>query len=115
METSNRFPAFMAYVPIIGWFYVIFTQRDNALARFHLRQSIGLFLFLVVVFCAWALAGWLLAWIPYMIVFGVALFALVIGALIFAAIILLAGMANALDGRARYLPIFGRYANHLPF
>lgn len=115
MTKYSPIPAIVAYlIPIVGWLYVYVFQRTNALAIYHLRQSIGLVLFLIGSFLAWIVVGWLLAWIPYMAVFSVALFAVVIAAYIFGAVAWLMGMINAAKNVATPLPIFGEWANRLP-
>ncbi len=115
MERSQRWPAFIAYLlPVFGWIYVGVFQSKNQFARFHLRQAIGLFLFLVFIPLVWALVSWLLAWIPYAFILGMAFFSLVMAAFVFGVIAWITGMVNALSYRAAYLPIIGRYSNQLP-
>jgi uncharacterized membrane protein len=115
MEKPRRFPAFLAYlVPILGSIYVLVFQRKNAFAVFHARQSLGLVIFIVGTFLAWLVAGYLLSLIPYMIVFTVSLFSLVISAAVFSIIAWIMGMVNALKGRVVILPLFGNFANSLP-
>lgn len=114
MDNIKRFPAVIAYLPVIGWLYVLFFERKNPLAMFHARQSIGLALFLLAIFAGWAVIGWVLAWIPYAFIFSMALFALVIGAFVYGLVIWIIGIINAIQGRAAILPIFGRMANNLP-
>ncbi len=114
MNKSQRFPAFIAYLlPVVGWLYVLLFQRKNSLAMFHVRQSIGLFLFLAVTGVAWAVVTWILAWIPFGFLFGIMLFALVITAIIVGVVAWIIGMINALSGRVALLPIFGRMASRL--
>ena len=114
MDSYSRFPAVFAYVPVVGWLYALMLQRSNPLAVFHARQAIGLVLFIAAVFVAWIVVGWLLAWLPYGIIFSSAAFALVLGAFIFGAIALLVVLLNAARGRVAYLPIVGKLANRLP-
>jgi uncharacterized membrane protein len=114
MSKSSPFPALIAYIPVIGWLYVYFTQRQNPLAVFHLRQSVGLFLFLVATFVIWVIVGYLIALIPYMAVFSVALFTIVIAIYIFGVVAWVAGIVNALNNRSTPLPFFGQWANRLP-
>lgn len=97
-----------AYVPVIGWLYVYVFQRENAPAMYHLRQSVGLALFLIGSLAGWAVVAWVLAWIPYMGVLGVALFSLVIAAYLFGAVAWIIGLINALTGRVAPLPGIGR-------
>jgi uncharacterized membrane protein len=110
----NNVSAFLAYIPIIGWLYVIFFQRNNLLAIFHLRQSIGLFLFLVGALLVWAVIAWIIAWIPYAAVLGITLFAIVILAYMYGFVAWIYGMNNALRNRLVKLPLFGEWANRLP-
>lgn len=111
---SSRLAAVIAYVPVIGWLYVFALQRQNPLAMYHLRQSIGMVLFLIAVAVGWALVAWLLAWIPFAFILGIALFALVIAAYFYSVVLLLIGLRNALTAKLTPLPIFGEWASHLP-
>jgi uncharacterized membrane protein len=114
MTDRERILAFIAYIPVVGWIYIWYAHRTEPYVLFHLRQSVGLVLFLLAVFCGWVGIGWVLAWIPYMVVFSVALFALVIAAFIYGIIAWLLGIANAFNGKVSYLPIMGESFNRLP-
>jgi uncharacterized membrane protein len=115
MNTSSRLPAVLAYLlPVLGWLYVFFFQRRNSLALYHLRQAIGLVVFLIVTLIAWGVVGWLLAWIPYLSILSIALFALVVGVYLYGIVAWLIGIYNALRDRESPLPLFGRFANRLP-
>ena len=114
MNGEDRVSAMLAYVPVVGWLYVFLLQRKSALAVFHLRQSIGLFIFLVAAVVVWAVVAWLVAWIPYAAAISVASFTMVILAYIFGVIAWLMGVINALNNQSKPLPIFGRRANNLP-
>ena len=115
MKTSRRFPAFIAYLlPVIGWLIVVLFYRKNPFAMFHLRQAIGLFMFLLIMFGGWAVVAWVIAWIPYMAALSAALFTMVIVSYIYGVVIWIMGMRNALNERVVYLPVFGRIANQLP-
>ena len=115
MSMSSRLPAVLAYLlPILGWLYVYFFQRKNSLALYHLRQAIGLVVFLIVTLIAWGVVGWLLAWIPYLDVLSIALFALVVGAYFYGIVVWLFGIYNALCARQSPLPAFGQWASRLP-
>ncbi len=115
MSRPSRVPAVIVYlIPFLGWLYVYVFQRQNSLAVYHLRQSVGLFLFLVISLVAWAVVAWLLAWIPLMAVLGVGLFTLVIAAYLYGAIAWILGLLNALRGKTVPLPGFGRWASRLP-
>src|SRR3990172_1072711 len=99
MNTSN-FSAFIAYLlPVIGWLYVWLFRRKDAYALYHLRQAIALLCILVIVIADWAIAAWVVAWIPYGFVLSMALFALVITAAFGIGVAWIIGMVNALRGR----------------
>ena len=61
MNENSSIPALIAYIPVVGWLYVYLLQRKNPLAVFHLRQSVGLFLFLVGIFVGWAVIAYVRA------------------------------------------------------
>jgi len=113
---SEHFDAAVAYVPVIGWIYVALSPRKDEFSLFHLRQSVGLIVFLLAVFAGWVIVSWILAWIPYGVVIASTLFTLVVGALLFGVAALIAGVFNAVRGKMNPLPIFGRWAhNKLPW
>jgi uncharacterized membrane protein len=115
VNSSQRFQAFIAYfLPVIGWIYLGIFQSKNQFARFHMRQSVGLFLFLILITAAWGIVTWLLAWIPYAFVFGIALFSLPLVSYIFGVIAWIIGMINALRLREANLPVIGGYSSRLP-
>lgn len=114
MDTSlNRLVAGIAYIPIIGWLYILIFKRQDEFAMFHVRQSIGLFLFLIFLFLGWAAFGWLISWLPYGMLIAVTLFAIIIVAVGFGVVAWIMGIIYALQGRVAFLPIFGRMANRL--
>ena len=114
MDTSQRISAAVAYLPVVGWVYVYLAQRKNPLAVFHLRQSIGLILFLVIAFAVWMAASWVAGWIPYGVILISAMFTMVLTALVFGVVAWVMGVVNALNERMVLLPVFGRMANRMP-
>ncbi len=114
MNTQSPFPAVIAYIPILGWLYVYLTQRKDPFAVFHLRQSVGLVLFLIGAFLTWVVVGYLLAIIPYMAIFSAALFTIVIAVYIFGFVTWIMGILNAIKSQSTPLPLFGRWASRLP-
>lgn len=104
----------MAYIPVIGWVYIDVAQRSNALAVYHLRQAVGLCLFLMGTLATWIVVAYVLAWLPLMVVVSVALFTVVIAAYAYGVVAWVMGLSNALRNRAVPLPVFGRWANRLP-
>jgi uncharacterized membrane protein len=114
VNTSERFAATLSYLLLpIGWLYVLLFGRRSAFAVFHCKQSIAIVGFVLIASAAWVGVGWLLAWIPFGAVVGVALFSLVIAALVCAAVIWILGMVSALRGRMAPLPIVGGWARRL--
>ena len=111
---SSRWHACVAYIPVLGWIYILIFQRQDEFAMFHVRQSIGLILFLIIAFLAWVAAGWVIAWIPYGMLINVLLFTIVMSAVGFGVIAWIMGIVYALQGRVAFLPIFGKMANRLP-
>jgi uncharacterized membrane protein len=114
MNASTRFASVVAYIPVIGWLYVLLFQPRNVFAVFHLRQAIGLVLFLIVVILAYLAFSWVISWIPYGFLIANALFALIMATSFFVIIMWIIGMINAAQGRATILPVFGRRASRLP-
>jgi uncharacterized membrane protein len=113
MSASERTASLIAYIPILGWIYVLLFQHRKPLPMFHVRQSIGLFGFLLAVFGVWIVIAWLTVWIPYAFTLGIALFNVVIAAFAFGLVVWIMGIVNALRGRMALLPIFGQTANRL--
>jgi uncharacterized membrane protein len=114
MEFSDRFSAFIAYLPVIGWIYVLLQKRRDPLPMFHVRQSIGLFIFLAAFFAGWFAVIWLLSLIPFGFMLGIALFTIVIATFLFGIVAWVTGIFHALQGRRVLLPLFGKLANRLP-
>jgi len=114
MSTSERISAAVAYIPVIGWVYAYFVQRKNELTMFHLRQSISLFGNLIAVFAVWAVVAWVITWIPFGVIFGVALFSLVMAAFLVGVVAWLVGISNALRGLMNEVPLFNSWARRLP-
>ncbi len=115
MKNSDRLIAAIAYLlPVLGWLYIWILERKNRFAMFHLRQSVGIFLAVLITFAGWAVVGWVLAWIPYVFVLSIMLYALVVLVVLVAAIAWVVGIINALRLRQQYIPVFGRWANRLP-
>jgi uncharacterized membrane protein len=113
MDSVDRFSAFFSYIPVIGWLYVLLVKRQNSLSMFHVRQSIGLFIFLVATFAAWVAFTWIVSWIPFGFMVGIAIFTLVIIVFIFGIIAWVTGIVHALQGRMDLLPLIGKTANSI--
>jgi uncharacterized membrane protein len=115
METTNRFPAFLAYFLLIfGCLYVFIFQRKDEFAVYHAKQSLLIMLTALATPIVWAVATWLLAWLPFGFLVGIAIFSLVIGTYIFLVIIWLLGMLNVSQTQTKPLPIIGSWARWIP-
>ncbi len=114
MNSSQRLAAILAYVPVIGWLYALATQSSNRFVVFHLRQGVGLVLFLLTTFVAWAVFAFAISWVSYGFLIANALFAIVLAAFIYGIFALIRGMLNAAQGKMALLPIFGQRALTLP-
>jgi uncharacterized membrane protein len=115
VSKSQRVLAFLAYLLlVIGWIIVLLFGRRSRFAVYHMKQSIALVLYLLVVSIGWAMFMWLSAWIPSLFVVGVSSFSIVIAAIIFGVVAWIIGMSNALGARMRPLPIVGAWAKRLP-
>lgn len=115
MKTSDRILALIAYLlPVVGWLYIGIFQRKNSFAMFHMRQAVGTFLVLILAFVTWVIVGWIIAWIPYGFVLSIALYSLVIVAVIIVVIGWFMGMVNSVCLRRAFLPFYGRWADRLP-
>jgi uncharacterized membrane protein len=114
VRQPTRIAAVLAYLPVVGWLYVLLFQRGNKLAVYHFKQSFGLVLFLAAVTVGWIVIAWVVAWIPYAFVVSIALFTLVIAAYLFGFVAWVLGIVNAVNARPLPLPLFGEWASHLP-
>ncbi len=115
MSRPSPFPAVIAYlIPVIGWLYVYMFQRGNSLAVYHLRQAVGLAVFLIGTLLVWAVVAWIIAQIPFMVVLSVALFTIVIAAYLFGFVAWVMGMLNAAQNKSTPLPLIGQWASRLP-
>ena len=116
MNTSSKISAVLAYLLlVVGWLYVLLLRREDRLATFHVRQSIGLVLLAIAGPLIWAVVGWLWSLIPSVgPLIAIALFSFVIALYIVLAIAWVVGLIYALQAREQPLPIVGAWANRLP-
>jgi len=115
VSTSQRILAFLAYLLlVIGWIIVLLFGRRGRFAVFHMKQSLALVAFLLVVTAGWVVLSWLMAWVPYLFGLAMAAFSIVLLAWVFVAVVWVMGMSNALRGRLVPLPIVGAWARRLP-
>lgn len=115
METTNRIPAFLAYfLLIVGCLYVFIFQRQDEFAMYHAKQSLLIMLTALVTPVVWAIATWLISWLPFGFVLAVALFTLVIATYIYLAVLWLVGIIYVSQTKTKPLPIIGDWAKWIP-
>jgi uncharacterized membrane protein len=107
--------AFIAYlVPVLGWLYGLLFERRDEFVLYHAKQAMMLTVTAVAAPVAWAVAAWILAWIPLVgSVLAASLFALVVLTYLYLAVIWIVGMVNALQAEARPLPVVGGWAERI--
>ena len=111
MSKSSRYLAFFAYLlSAPGALYVLLARRDDPFAVFHARQSLAIVVAAVALPVLWGVVAWAGAWIPVAgPLVGLTLFALVIAAYIGLGVTWLVGLAFALKGTVRPLPVVGTW------
>jgi uncharacterized membrane protein len=112
VSRSSRYLAFLSYLlSLPGALFVLIVRRDDPFAVFHAWQSLRLVIIAVAAPLIWAVAAWILAWIPLIGgMLGVVLFALVIATHVGILISWIAGMINSLKGKVQPLPFLGAWA-----
>ncbi len=98
METKGnpgKTTAIIAYLALIGWIiaFILNNKDKNALASYHIRQSLGIILMYVAVSILIRLTGIEILWLLYL------------GVLI----LVIIGIMNASNEEEKPLPIFGEY------
>jgi uncharacterized membrane protein len=116
IRRSSQVLAFLAYALwIFGWLIVMLVARNDRFASYHAKQSLGLSLAVILAPLVWLVLGWLIAWIPTVgVVVSAAMFSLVIGLYIVAAVAWVSGMIHAARAQLRPLPFFGDWVQRLP-
>lgn len=115
MSRSQRILAFLAYLlSPVGCLIVLLFGRRDRFAVYHMKQSLALLLFLIGVTAAWGVLVWLSVWGPLLFGITMAAFSVVIAAYVFALVLWVLGMSNALRARTSPLPIVGGWAKRLP-
>ncbi|GAB4148124.1 MAG: hypothetical protein Fur0041_21830 [Bacteroidia bacterium] len=97
--------AIISYITIIGWIvaYIMHSNNKTKYGAYHLRQSLGLFVFGFA-------CGVLMAVMTFMLFFIAFLMPVFqIGVLI----LLILGIINAAGGKMQPLPIIGEFSNKL--
>jgi uncharacterized membrane protein len=115
MGTPNRYPAFFAYgLPLVGCLYVFLLRREDEFALYHAKQAAVILLTALVTPIIWGGVAWLLSWLPFGFLLGVALFTLVIAAYLFLVGLWLLGMLYVSQSQTKPLPLIGQWAKWIP-
>lgn len=103
MERKDNTLAWVSYLTIIGWIIAIVLfvneQRENTLVRYHLRQSLGIFLLSVIygictpLFVFIPILGWIILWLMPVFIF----------------VLWIVGLINAIQGAERPVPLLGNF------
>ena len=117
MTITTKIAAFLSYLLLVpGWLFVLIFRRKDSHASFHARQSMLINLLALVMIAAWFVVTWLVVSIPIMgPIFAWFLFAIVITAFIFLAVVWIMGMVRSFRENSRPLPLFGNWARKSPF
>lgn len=101
-KDDGKLCALLAYFLIgIVWYFADNKMKHNALAQFHVKQALVLFIASIILN---ALAGV----VPFL---GMMLYSLIN---LFITILWILGLVNAAVGKQKKLPIIGGFARHLP-
>jgi uncharacterized membrane protein len=116
MNKPKRYLAFLAYLlSFIGGLYVLLFHREEKLARYHAKQSLGLAAFAIGAPLVWAVVGWAVSWIPLVgPIVAASLFALVIVTYVALVALWIVGMIRALRAEMRPLPVIGEWVGRVP-
>ena len=116
MSTSERSYGVACYVlSIVVSVPLLLSRVERPFAKFHALQAIGIFLAGVAGLLAWLILGWILSLGVPLVGPAVAtgLFALVIALAIALFVCSVYGIANALSGRRKPVPLVGEGVIHL--
>lgn len=96
---NERLVSALSYILIgIIWYFADENMSNSSLAKFHVKQAINLWLFLVLIQIVANL----------MLFFGMVV-AFIGDVLVF--VLLIFGIINAVDNKERYLPVIGKMAD----
>ena len=112
---GGRFFAVLAYLlPLLGGLIGLLADGRNPLTRHHAQQSIATVLTLILSFFVWALAGYVVALVPWIgPIVTISLFSLVMAMAAFLAVNWLLSLLRALRGEERQIPVANRVARRL--
>lgn len=112
---NGRLFALLSYLlPLIGGIIGLALDRSNPMTRVHAQQSIAAVSLLILSFLAWAAAGWLLGWVPFVgPILALTLFTLVIALAIFLIVQWIISLVAAARGQERQIPFANRLVARL--
>ena len=112
---KNRLAVLAYLIPVVGPIYLLFfTKRDNLFLVYHDRQQLALALTVVAMPVVWAVVAYPIAWIPTIgPLVSMALFSLVILTWVFAVVIWLIGLIQAVGNRLKPLPVVWQLSERL--
>ncbi len=116
MNKSERRAAFLSYLlGVPGCLYVLTVRRQDSLARYHAKQSLGITIVAAAVPIVWVIVAWVAAWIPLVgPPVAAASFSLVIATYVLLVVCWIVGMICALQAKVRPVPVVGRWAARIP-
>jgi uncharacterized membrane protein len=103
--------AWVSYITIIGWIVALIiyndSQKGNSLVRFHLKQSLGLFILYLAGFIVITILVALLMFTIPALAIGIGF----IGNLYYLALLvfLILGIVNAAQNEEKHLPLVGKF------
>jgi uncharacterized membrane protein len=114
--SGHKLWAFLAYLlSILGWLWVLLFRREDELAVYHARQSLGLTLVAAGSLIVWLVGSWIISWVPLVgPLIAAAMFSQVILAALFVVAASLIGMIYALQAKVQPLPFVGKWAERIP-
>jgi len=100
--------ALVAYLPIFGWFFPMFSRQTNEFSSYHAKQGFGAAIFLV----SFTFIVWFFSFLipSFLLVLEITLFS-VVGLVYF--LMLLSGLINVLKGRKTPVAFFGKRFNKI--
>ena len=112
---NNRLAILAYLIPVLGPIYLLFfTKRDNLFLVYHARQMLALALMVVAMPILWAVVAYPISWIPIAgPLVSLSLFGLVILTWIFAVIIWVIGLIQAIGNRLKPLPLAWQLSERL--
>jgi uncharacterized membrane protein len=112
---SEKILCLIAYVfSLPGALVVRFLGRNSKFCLHHARRSLELFGFSVFLFIAWYIGGRVLMLIPYAgFPIAIALFAIVMAALLFSAVLCVMAIIKALRGKRTVFPLISAWMERI--